>query len=89
MRVDPAYINLKVKQQVSTSPRIIIAAALTHKAFQDGWSNYSFPNQAQHAFCIVIFNTILRSLWRVFVISVAKRALSQAGLEVLADASQL
>ena len=33
---DPAYINLKVKQQVSPALRIIISAALTHKAYQDG-----------------------------------------------------
>ena len=33
---DPAYINLKVKQQVSPALRIIISAALTHEAYQDG-----------------------------------------------------
>lgn len=33
---DPAYINLKVKQQVSLALRIINSAAPSHTAFQDG-----------------------------------------------------
>lgn len=71
---DPAYINLKVKQQVSPAPRIIIAAAVSHKAFQDGAiTHFRIKRSTQmRKVTSPVFHSAVSflkpySLWRVFV----------------------